>query len=170
MNRRDFTALAALSAGSFLIGGPARAVEHTIGPVTKLPLPRYVSLKGAEGNARRGPGLSNRIDWVFTRRGMPLRITAEFEHWRRVEDKDGFGGWMHYMLLSGIRTVQFVQPMTGWHDRPNAKAPLDAKAQENVIARLFEARRHWVRVGADGSSGWVPKTSVWGVDPDEVFD
>jgi SH3-like domain-containing protein len=63
------------------------------GSVTSLPLPRYVSLKTNEGNARRGPGLTHRIDWVFTRAGMPLRITAEFEHWRRVEDSEGVGGW-----------------------------------------------------------------------------
>ncbi|MEL6566070.1 MAG: SH3 domain-containing protein, partial [Pseudomonadota bacterium] len=62
------------------------------GPVTNLPLPRYVSLKAVEGNVRRGPSLTHRIDWVFQRRDMPLRITAEHGHWRRVEDRDGMGG------------------------------------------------------------------------------
>jgi SH3-like domain-containing protein len=65
------------------------------GPVTGLPLPRYVSLKASEANVRRGPSLTHRIDWVFKRRDMPLRITAEFGHWRRVEDRDGAGGWVH---------------------------------------------------------------------------
>ena len=46
--------------------------------MTNLPLPRYVSLKGGEGNARRGPSLSHRIDWVFRHAGMPLRVVAEF--------------------------------------------------------------------------------------------
>ncbi|WP_102224186.1 SH3 domain-containing protein [Acidimangrovimonas sediminis] len=195
MNRRDFTLWAAGAAGTFVLAaGPilrgsfANAQEATadpggeapttrsevqadphVGPVTGLPLPRYVSLKGKEGNVRRGPGLSNRIDWVFTRAGMPLRVTAEFEHWRRVEDQDGLGGWIHYTLISGIRTVLFTEQMTDMRDAPEAKARLDAKAQEGVIARLYEARRDWVRVGADGSRGWVPKTAVWGVDPGEVF-
>ncbi|MFN7051486.1 MAG: SH3 domain-containing protein, partial [Gemmobacter sp.] len=53
------------------------------GAVTRLPLPRFVTLKTDEGNARRGPGLSHRIDWVFKRAGMPLRVTAEYENWRR---------------------------------------------------------------------------------------
>jgi SH3-like domain-containing protein len=69
--------------------------QPDVGCVTNLPLPRFVSLKGNEGNARRGPGLTHRIDWVFTRSGMPLRITAEFENWRRVEDFEGAGGWVH---------------------------------------------------------------------------
>ena len=115
--------MAVAVAGTFVIGGrtAASVPETGVGPVTGLPLPRYVSLKGSEGNARRGPGLSNRIDWVFTRAGMPLRITAEFEHWRRVEDKDGLGGWIHYMLLSGIRTVLFTDPMTDLHARPDSR-------------------------------------------------
>ena len=32
-------------------------------------------------------------------------ITAEYGHWRRVQDRDGAGGWMHYTLLSGVRTA-----------------------------------------------------------------
>lgn len=187
MKRREFTRLAAGAAGAVAFSGrgwaadapasasttaaaaQAAAPAVTRGPVTGLPLPRYVSLKSKEGNVRRGPGLSNRIDWVFVREGMPLRITAEFDHWRRVEDHDGLGGWIHYTLLSGIRTVLFTQKMTDWRDAPETGARLDAKSQEGVIARLYEARKKWIRVGAEGSEGWVEKTAVWGVDPDEVF-
>ena len=70
---------------------PLTAAEEAAtgrGAETNLPVPRYVSLKGAEGNVRRGPSLEDRIDWVFRHRDQPLRIIAEFGHWRRVEDKD----------------------------------------------------------------------------------
>ena len=70
------------------------------GSSTNLPVPRFVSLKSSEGNVRRGPSLEHRIDWVFRHRDMPLRITGEFGHWRRVEDNEGQGGWIHYSLLS----------------------------------------------------------------------
>ena len=56
------------------------------------------------------PGLTHRVDWVFTRAGMPLKITAEYENWRRVEDFEGAGGWVHYSLLSGVRTVMVTLP------------------------------------------------------------
>ncbi|HCT32088.1 MAG TPA: aspartyl-trna synthetase, partial [Sulfitobacter sp.] len=75
-----------------------------VGQVTNLPVPRFVSMKASEGNVRRGPSLTHRIDWVFKHRDLPLRITAEHGHWRRVEDRDGMGGWVHYSLLSGTRT------------------------------------------------------------------
>ena len=63
----------------------ASAAASERGKVTNLPIPRYVSLKAEEGNVRRGPSLSHRIDWVFQRRNMPLQVTGEHGHWRRVE-------------------------------------------------------------------------------------
>lgn len=166
MRRRHFV-LGAAGAALGLSATTAPAIER--GPVTQLPLPRYVSLKTGEGNARRGPGLTNRIDWVFTRAGMPLRITAEFEHWRRVEDRDGLGGWVHYTLLSGVRTVLFTDPMTAFRLTPDDQAQMVAEAEGGVIARLLSSGPAWCRVTVEGQRGWVPKSAVWGVDPDEIF-
>ena len=81
------------------------AWAQTLGEVTNLPIPRFVSMKASEGYARRGPSQGHRIDWVFQHKNTPLRITGEYEHWRRVEDVDGQGGWMHFRLLSGVRVV-----------------------------------------------------------------
>ena len=75
------------------------------GQVTNLPIPRYVSLKVKEANARRGPSLSHKIDWIYKRKNMPLEIYGEYENWRRVRDFEGLGGWVHYTLLSGNRFV-----------------------------------------------------------------
>lgn len=140
------------------------------GPVTNLPVPRYVSLKGSEGNARRGPSLSHRIDWVFRHAGMPLRVVAEFGHWRRVEDKDGAGGWIHYALLSGVRTALVTQDMVELRSRPHPDADIVARAEMGAIVRLGECNPGWCRISGGGQRGWVPKTSIWGVDPDEIRD
>lgn len=166
MHRIARAALAALLMTA-LAGGVA-AQER--GPVTNLPLPRYVSLKTGEGNARRGPGMSHRIDWVFTRRDMPLRVTAEFEHWRRVEDAEGAGGWMHFALLSGVRTVLVQQDMVTMHMRPDPEAPLSARLEAGVVARLLECAVDWCRVNADGTRGWVERAALWGIDPQEWRD
>ena len=55
-----------------LCAGPGLAGAPQKGPVTQLPIPRYVSLKTSEGNVRRGPSLSHRIDWILKLRNMPL--------------------------------------------------------------------------------------------------
>jgi SH3-like domain-containing protein len=140
------------------------------GTVTNLPLPRFVSLKSDEGNARRGPSLTHRIDWVFRHRNMPLRVTAEFGHWRRVEDSEGQGGWVHYSMLSGVRTVVVESPMTDLHIKPGKDTPVMARAEAGAIARLGDCDADWCRISADGERGWVRKADIWGVDAAETRD
>lgn len=140
------------------------------GPETNLPLPRFVSLKTSEANIRRGPSRSHRIDWVFQRRAMPLQVTAEHGHWRRVRDRDGAGGWVHYALISGVRTVLVQTDMAEMRARPDPTAPVVAKAQRNVVARLGKCAADWCRIRAGGHRGWVEKTALWGVRPDELRD
>ena len=149
---------------------PAFAQAKDKGPVTNLPLPRYVSLKASEGNVRRGPSLTHRIDWVFKHRNMPLRITAEHGHWRRVEDRDGLGGWVHYSLISGNRTVIVEQDMLAVYAKPHPNAQVVAAFQAGVVAHLGECGPHWCRLTSGGHRGWAPKTALWGVDPGEIRD
>jgi SH3-like domain-containing protein len=144
--------------------------DPTKGAATQLPVPRYVSLKSSEGNARRGPGLTHRIDWVFTRAGMPLRITAEYEHWRRVEDSEGLGGWVNYSLLSGVRSVLVTQDMAEFRQDPEGGAAVVYQAELGVIGRLLECDPDWCRITVEGEKGWVRKTALWGVDADEIVE
>jgi SH3-like domain-containing protein len=149
---------------------PEKQCQPDVGCVTNLPLPRYVSLKGNEGNARRGPGLTHRIDWVFTRAGMPLKITAEFENWRRVEDHEGAGGWVHFSLLSGVRSVLVTLDMAEFRAEPSDESTVVAQAELGVIGRLQACTIDWCRVALDGQRGWVRKTAIWGVKADEQID
>jgi SH3-like domain-containing protein len=150
-------------------GAQPAGSDVATGPVTNLPLPRFVSLKAAEGNARRGPDTSHRVDWVFTRRDQPLQVTAEFEHWRRVEDADGQGGWMHYALLSGVRSALVQGDMVQMHTRPEAGASVAALLERGVIAHLRECQRDWCLLEVDQATGWAEKRFLWGVATDEEF-
>jgi SH3-like domain-containing protein len=161
---------AAAEAGAVAKAPDEDACEPGFGCVTNLPLPRFVSLKGDEGNARRGPGLTHRIDWVFTRPGMPLRITAEHDNWRRVEDQDGAGGWVHYSLLSGVRSVIVTLDMAELRDDPDTAARVEAQAEMGVIARVQECSLDWCRISVGGERGWVLKSALWGVEPGETVD
>lgn len=142
----------------------------TRGPETNLPLPRFVSLSSDRGNVRRGPSLSHRIDWVFLRRDMPLQVTAEYGHWRRVTDREGVGGWVHYAMLSGVRTVIVDTEMLSLHSRPRDDASIVAQVEAGVVARLNECEIDWCQLTAGGYRGWAPKTALWGIEPDEILD
>jgi len=133
------------------------------GQVTNLPIPRYVSLKVKEANARRGPSLSHKIDWIYKRKNMPLEIYGEYENWRRVRDFEGLGGWVHYTLLSGIRFVLVKNELLEMRLLPSIDAQVIAKIPQHNIATLDKCTQDWCRITDDGYKGWVPKSGIWGV-------
>ncbi len=138
------------------------------GPVTNLPMPRFVSMKADEGNVRRGPSLTHRVDWVFRHENLPLQVTAEYGHWRRVQDSDRQGGWMHYSLLSGVRTVVVQEQQVTLRLKPSETAAANAYADRGVIARLGDCDPDWCEVMVSGHRGWVEKANLWGVARSEI--
>ena len=144
--------------------------ESQKGQVTNLPIPRYVSLKVKEANARRGPSLSHKIDWIYKRQNMPLEIYAEYENWRRVRDFEGLGGWVHYTLLSGIRYVLVKSELLEMRLLPSMDAQVIAKVPQHNIATLDKCNKDWCRIIDDGYKGWVPKNGIWGVYENELKD
>ena len=150
--------------GSFLFS-PVFLLSEEIkkGQVTNLPIPRYVSLKVKEANARRGPSLSHKIDWIYKRQNMPLEIYAEYENWRRVRDFEGLGGWVHYTLLSGIRYVLIKNELLEMRLLPSLESQVVAKVPQYNIATLDKCNKNWCRIIDDGYKGWVQKEAIWGV-------
>ncbi len=144
--------------------------EPQKGQVTNLPIPRYVSLKVKEANARRGPSLSHKIDWIYKRQNMPLEIYAEYENWRRVRDFEGLGGWVHYTLLSGTRYVLIKNELLEMRLLPSINAQVIAKVPQHNIATLDKCNKDWCRIIDDGYKGWVPKNGIWGVYENELKD
>ena len=144
--------------------------EPQKGQVTNLPIPRYVSLKVKEANARRGPSLSHKIDWIYKRQNMPLEIYAEYENWRRVRDFEGLGGWVHYTLLSGTRYVLVKNELLEMRLLPSIDAQVIAKVPQYNIATLDKCNKDWCRIIDDGYKGWVPKNGIWGVYENELKD
>ncbi len=163
MFRSGLTALALI-----MCAGAVPAAEPVRGAVTNLPIPRYVSIKVAEANVRRGPSLNHRIDWVFQRRHLPVEVTAEHGNWRRVRDMEGAGGWVHYSLLSGARYVIVTGDTAALFQRPDPDAPLVARAEPGVIAQLGNCGPDWCRITAERRRGWVRRAALWGLADGEI--
>ena len=168
MRRQFVVSIAAVSLA--LSSFPKITLGQVRGPVTNLPIPRFVSLKASKANARRGPSLSHRIDWVFTRKHMPLEIYGEYENWRRVRDIDGAGGWVHYSLLSGSRTAILTEDMQPLLNLPQDGSMVVARFEKGALADIVRCDLMWCQLRAVGYKGWVPKTALWGVRPEEIKD
>lgn len=159
-----------MAAGALVLAAlpsPVSAGEG-VGPVTNLPLPRYVSLRSDKINVRRGPGLDYRKDWVFRRAGLPVKIIDEYGDWRRIVDKDDAGGWVYHAMLTGRRTVLILEDGTVLRDQPNDSARAKARAEQGVVARLQSCGPDWCRIEADSYEGWVPRSAIWGVDSNDI--
>ena len=139
-----------------------------------LPVPRYVSLKSDHVNVRAGPTKDNDVAWVYTRSGLPVEITAEYENWRRVRDSEGAEGWVYHSLLSGRRTavvtMKTKDELASIYDSPDPKSAIAARLQAGVVAQVKRCTAGWCRVIGNGFDGWIEQQRLWGVYADEKVE
>ena len=139
-----------------------------------LPVPRYVSLKSDHVNVRAGPTKDHDVAWVYTRAGLPVEITAEFENWRRVRDSEGAEGWVYHSLLSGKRTAVITMKqkdaLAPLYDSADPQSAVAAKLQVGVLAQVKRCKDGWCRVTGSGFDGWIEQQRLWGVYADEKVE
>src|SRR5215470_6757535 len=144
-----------------------QAAADSLGSETKLPIPRFVSLRSAEVNLRTGPGTNYPVDWVFVRRELPVEIIAEFDVWRKIRDWQGTVGWVHQSMLDGRRTARVTGADRDLRSEATEDASIVARLAPGVIGRLLECEAAWCRIDADGYRGWLKRDEFWGTYPDE---
>lgn len=162
-------ALVAIAGAFSGVSGAAQA--GSVGSASGLPIPRYVSLKSDHVNVRVGPTKDNEVSWIYTRSGLPVEITAEFENWRRVRDSEGAEGWVYHSLLSGRRTAVVTMKsrdeLASLYDRPDATSAVAARLQAGVVTQVKRCHNGWCHVSGEGFDGWIEQPRLWGVYADE---
>jgi SH3-like domain-containing protein len=154
----------------------AAAANEGSGSASGLPIPRFVSLKSDKVNVRGGPTKDHEVTWMYTRSGLPVEVTAEFENWRRIRDWEGSEGWVYHSLLSGRRTA-VVTPkgknkddLISLHEKADLQSAVAAKLQAGVLGSVKRCSNGWCRLSGEGYDGWVQQERLWGVYPDEKVD
>lgn len=128
-----------------------------------LPVPRYVSLKFDEVNARAGPGDDHRLLWIYRARGLPVQVVAETADWRRVCDPEGGLAWVHKRVTDGRRAViNTGKRPQALSRKPKAGAEPAAYLNVRAMAALVRCEKGWCKVKADRASGWVREGVLWG--------
>ena len=144
------------------------------GSASGLPVPRFVSLKSDHVNVRSGPTKDNDVSWIYTKSGLPVEVTAEFENWRRIRDSEGSEGWVYHSLLSGRRTaVVTTKSRDGTapvFDRADSGSSVAARLEAGVVATVRKCSGTWCRISGGGFDGWIQQERLWGVYPDEKVD
>lgn len=142
-----------------------------------LPIPRFVNLGANRVNLRQGPDRAQPILWVYQRNGLPVKVVAEFDTWRKIEDIDGTSGWVQSTLLSGkarhgivLRPsgtepgTDFFAPMRAL---PDPAAPLAARIEAGAVVEMSGCQGAWIKAGAGGHKGWIERRLLWGLLPEE---
>jgi len=133
-----------------------------------LLVPRFLSLRSGEVNLRTGPGTRYPIEWVLTKRSLPVEVIQEFDTWRKIRDHQGSVGWVQSSFLVGRRSVLITGETRILRADRSDDATTVAMAEPGVIGRLLECRGPWCRAEIGGYKGWLRKTEFWGAYPDEV--
>ena len=166
---------AALAAGMLAMqAGAAHAAGEAAGSVSGLPVPRFVSLKSDRVNVRSGPNKDQDVRWVYTRAGMPVEITAEFENWRRIRDWEGAEGWVYHSLLSGKRTAVVVptlkDDLVPLYESSEVESGVVARLQSGVLGQLKSCNGTWCQFVGKNFDGWIRQERLWGAYPNEKVD
>ena len=130
---------------------------------SNLEIPRFVTLKTNKANMRAGPGMDYPIKFEYRRRGLPLKVVAEFDIWREVVDHEGVRGWMHRQTLSGRRMALITSSMEKIRRYDDPEARVIAVAEDGVLAELNQCRGQWCRISTGGVDGWIRRNAIWGM-------
>jgi SH3-like domain-containing protein len=146
------------------------SMAKDIGPVTGLPMPRFVSLKSNEINLRRGPGLQYPIDWVYRRKHLPVEVIAEFENWRKIKDWEGEIGWVYHSLLSGRRTIRIMQETTALRNKADTNSDALAWLEPGVLGLVESCTGSWCLTNVQGYRGYLYAKDIYGRYQDEEIE
>jgi SH3-like domain-containing protein len=133
-------------------------------------VPHFASLRVSEVNLRSGPGTKYPIQYVYHHKGLPVEIIGQYDVWRKVRDWQGSEGWVHERMITPARTVIIKADTRTIYRDPARDSPALAKLEPGVVAQLLECRNAWCKIETEKQNikGWLLRSEVWGVFPDEV--
>lgn len=125
--------------------------------------PYWASIRAGEVNMRAGPGEDYKVDWVYRRPQLPVKVLRLMEGWRLVEDPDGTRGWMLARFLTRQRSA-FVkgEGLAEMRDKAAADARLLWRVEPGVVVLLDECGDGWCGVRIGERAGYIRQDRLWG--------
>lgn len=153
----------ALGAGVALVGALGLFVLAVPDAQAQANRPPYwASITQVPAIMRRGPSRDMPAQWQYVRDDLPVRVTAVYEDWRRIQDPDGTVGWMHSRLLSAARTAIVTGNIRPMRVSPSAGAAVAYRAEPGVVGRLSDCDNGWCMLDVKGRAGWIETDHIWG--------
>ncbi len=144
--------------------GPAAGIA------SKLPVPRFVTLRTDQVNFRAGPGFQYPVLWIYQRDGLPVEIIGEFDVWRHVVAPDGGTGWIHMATIRARRGFFITASQATLRAGPGPNAGIIAKLDQGVSGLLIACAPASTvcKASAGNLTGYLNRADFWGSFPDET--
>jgi SH3-like domain-containing protein len=125
--------------------------------------PYWASIRAEVVNMRVGPSENYPVDWVYKRKGLPLKVVRVMQGWRLVVDPDGTQGWVFAALLSPERAALVIgDSLAPIRAEPSRTAELRWNAEPGVVGKLGDCVSDWCEIDIGGRSGWIEAGRIWG--------
>ena len=126
-------------------------------------VPYWATIRATELNMRVGPSAEYRIDWVYHRQGLPVKVVRVLEGWRLIEDPDGTRGWVVARLLSPERGAIIIgDDLAEMRADSRADAPLKWRVEPGVSGELGPCKNDWCQFATGKRRGWIRARQLWG--------
>lgn len=125
--------------------------------------PYWASMRADKVNMRVGPSVDYQIDWVYKRKGLPVKVIRLRNGWRLIRDPDGAQGWVAARLLNPARSA--IVTGTGLADmraEASGKSKLKWRLEPGVVGALGECENRWCAFEVAGHRGFVRADRLWG--------
>jgi SH3-like domain-containing protein len=132
--------------------------------------PYFSSLRFDRTYVRSGPGRNYPVIRVYSKKRIPLEVTAFFDDWRRIRDWDGEEGWILRTQLARQRSVIVVLDTVTLYEKPDTSARKKARLAKNRLAIIKKCIDEWCKIETDGYNGWLRKSGLWGFYHNELIN
>ena len=127
-------------------------------------VPYWATIRFDEVNMRVGPSQEYKIEWVYHRRGLPVKVVRVREGWRLVRDHEGTQGWIASSQLHPDRGALVVgEGLADIRESASGSSALKWRAEPRVVGNLADCEDAWCEVDIAGHKGWMRAERLWGV-------
>lgn len=126
-------------------------------------VPYWATIRASVLNMRVGPSSDYKIEWVYRRPGLPVKVVRVMEGWRLIEDPDGTQGWVVARLLSPERGAIVVgDDLTEMRSGASPSAGVKWQVEPGVIAVLGDCEDGWCDAAIGVRRGYILEKHLWG--------
>jgi SH3-like domain-containing protein len=122
----------------------------------------FASLKSSESNVRSGPGLNFPVKWIVINHKIPISVIDKYNAWLKIQDEDGFEGWIHRSLLGKKQYFVVKNNMAILYKNPSSLLIPIYKLQSGVRGEIKSCRKQWCNVMIANIIGWININDIWG--------